>query len=53
MYTKNNSGPKTDPCGTQDVTWATENIAPSTTTRWVRFFKKFSIHLRFLPQIPQ
>ena len=52
MYTKNNSEPKTDPCGTPDVTWATEDIAPSTTTRRVQFFKKFLIHLRFLPRIP-
>ena len=35
MYTKNKNGPKTDPCGTPDVTWATEDIAPSTTTPWV------------------
>ena len=53
MYTKNNSGPKTDPYGTPDVAWTTEDIAPSTSTRWVRFFKKFSIQLRFLPRIPQ
>ena len=32
MYTKNNREPKTDPCGTPDVTWATQDIAPSTTT---------------------
>ena len=35
MYTKNNIEFKTDPCGTPDVTWATENIAPSTAARWV------------------
>ena len=49
MYIKKNSEPKTDPCGTTNVTWATEDIAPSITTRWVQFFKKFSIHLIFLP----
>ena len=38
MYTKNNRGPKTDPCGSPDVIWATEDIAPSTSTHWVRFF---------------
>ena len=43
MYTTNNSGPKTDPCGTPDVIWGyrtfstyrTEDIVPSATTRWV------------------
>ena len=50
-YTKNNSGTNTDPCGTPNVTWATEDISPSTTTCWVKFFEKFSIHLRFLSQI--
>ena len=53
MYTKNISGPNTDPCGTPDLAWATEDIAPSTTTRWVQFFKKCSIHLRFLLRIPE
>ena len=38
MYTKNNSGPNTDPCGTPDVTWATEDITSSTTTCRVQFF---------------
>ena len=52
-YNKNNSGPNTDPCGTPDLAWATEDIAPSTTTRLVQFFKKFPIHLRFLPPIPE
>ena len=52
IYTENNSGPNTDPCGTPDVVWATEDIRPSIITRWVRFFKKFSVYLRFLLRIP-
>ena len=35
MYMKNNTGPNRDPCGTSDVTWATEDITPSTTMYWV------------------
>ena len=35
MYTKNSSEPKTDPCGTPDVTSTTEDIALLTTTHWV------------------
>ena len=51
MYMKNNTGPNRDPCGTSDVTWATEDITPSPTMYWVRFFITFSVHLRFLLQL--
>ena len=51
MYTKNNIGPNTNTSGTLVITWTNEDIAPSVTTGWVWFFKKFSIHLRFLSLI--
>ena len=53
MYARKSVGPRTDPCGTPEVTWPTEDISPSTTTCWVRSVRKFSIHLRVLPLMPR
>ena len=41
MYSKNNNGPRTLPCGTPDTTSILELNTPSTLTLWVQLDKKF------------
>ena len=41
MYSKNNNGPRTLPCGTPDTTSILELNTPSSLTLWVRLDKKF------------
>ena len=52
IYTRNNNGPRTVPCGTPDVTLHLSEASPSTTTCWWRLVRKESIHLRVLLLIP-
>ena len=55
---KNNSGPNTVPWGTPDTTGSPEvalpvwERIPSTTTLWVRLWRKQDIQAKFLPSIP-
>ena len=40
MYSKNRSGPNTEPCGTPDVTGTSEEYSPSSTTAWFQPIRK-------------
>jgi len=46
MYTRNNRGPMTMPCGTPDVTGDSEDVWPSSTTSWVHPCQKPVTQLR-------
>ena len=52
MYSKKSIGPRTEPCGTPDVTSAMSGRAPLTETRCSRFDRKYLIQLCVLPVIP-
>ena len=52
MYSKKSIGPRTEPCGTPDVTSVMSDRAPLTETRWLRFDRKDVIQLCVLPVIP-
>ena len=52
IKTRNKIGPRTDPCGTPDVTGADAELSPSTTTLCDRPDRKSSIHGSTLPRIP-
>ena len=45
MYSKKSIGPRTDPCGTPDVTSVMSDRAPLTETRCLRFDRKDVIQL--------
>ena len=45
MSTKNKSGPRTDPCGTPDLTYAGILFIPLTTTACLRLVRKACNHL--------
>ena len=45
-------GPRTEPCGTPDVTSVVSDRAPLTETRCLRFDRKDVIQLCVLPVIP-
>ena len=44
IYTRNNAGPSTEPCGTPDVTGMDSEVSPLTTTTCVRLARKSVIH---------
>ena len=53
MYSNKSIGPRTEPCGTPDVTSVMSDRAPLTETRCLRFDKKKDvIQLCVLPVIP-
>ena len=52
MYSKKSIGPRTEPCGTPDVTYVMSNRAPSTETRCLGFDGKYVIQLWVLTVIP-
>ena len=52
MYSKTPIGPRTEPCGTPDVTSVMSDSAPLTETRCLRFHRKYLIQLCVLPVIP-
>ena len=52
MYSKKSIGPRTDPCGTPDVTSVMSDRAPLTETRCLRFDRKDVIQLCVLLVIP-
>lgn len=52
MYSKNNKGPNTVPCGTSEVTFDQSDCSPPTTTLCKRAFRKFEIQVKVLPWIP-
>ena len=52
MYSKKSIGPRTEPCGTPDVTYVVSARAPLTETRCLRFDRKDVIQLCVLPVIP-
>ena len=52
MYSKKSIGPRTEPCGTPDVTSVVSDRARLTETRWLRFDRKNVIQLCVLPVIP-
>ena len=53
MYSKKSKGPRTEPCGTPDVTSVMSDRAPLTETRCLRFDRKDVIQLCVLiPVIP-
>ena len=52
MYSKQSIGPRTEPCGTPDVTSVMSNRAPLTETRCLRFDRKDVIQFCVLPVIP-
>ena len=52
MYSKKSIGPRTEPCGTPDVTSVMSDRAPFTETRCLRFDRKYVIQLCVLPVIP-
>ena len=52
MYSKKSIGPRTEPCGTPDVTSVMSDRAPLTETRCLRFDRKDVIQLFVLPVIP-
>ena len=45
-------GPRTEPCGTPDVTGTVADFSLSITTVWVRSDKNAWIHLRVGPLMP-
>ena len=45
MYSKKSIGPRTEPCGTPDVTYVMSERAPLTETRCLRFDRKNVIQL--------
>ena len=49
MYSKKSIGPRTEPCGTPDVTSVMSDRAPLTETRCLRFDRKDVIQLCVLP----
>ena len=52
MYSKKSIGPRTEPCGTPDVTSVMSDKAPLTETSCLRFDRKEVIQLCVLPVIP-
>ena len=52
MYRKISIGPRTEPCGTPDVTSVMSDRAPLIETRCLRFDRKDEIQLCVLPVIP-
>ena len=52
MYSKKSIGPRTEPCGTPDVTSVMSDRAPLTETRSLRFDRKDGIQWCVLPVIP-
>ena len=52
MYSKKSIGPRTEPCGTSDVTSVMSDRAPLTETRCLRFDRKDVIQFCVLPVIP-
>ena len=52
MYSKKSIGPRTEPCGTPDVTSVMSDRAPLTETRCLRFDRKDVIQFCVLPVIP-
>ena len=53
MYSKKSIGPRTEPCGTPDVTnYVMSDRAPLTETRCLRFDRNDAIQLCALPVIP-
>ena len=52
MYSKKSIGPRTEPCGTPDVTSVVSDRAPLTETRCLRFDRKDVIQVCVLPVIP-
>ena len=52
MYSKKGIYPRTEPCGTPDVTSVMSARAPITETRCLRFDRKYVIQLCALPVIP-
>ena len=49
MYSKKSICPRTEPCGTPDVTSVVSDRAPLTETRCLRFDRKNVIQLPFVP----
>ena len=52
MYSKKSIGPRTEPCGTPDVTAVVSDRAPLTETRCLKCYRKYVIQLCVLPVIP-
>ena len=52
MYSRKSIGPRTEPCGTPDVTSVMSDRAPLTETRCLRFDRKDVIQLCVLLVIP-
>ena len=52
MYSKKRSGPRTEPCGTPELTGTSSEDSPSKTTAWVRPTKNDFIHVSVLPLMP-
>ena len=52
MYSKKSIGPRTEPCGTPDVTSVVSDRTPLNETRCLRFDRKDVIQLCVLPVIP-
>jgi len=52
MYSKNNKGPRTVPCGTPDETVRQDDWVPFSVTRWRRDERKDSTHRKVPPHMP-
>ena len=52
MYVQKRMGPRTEPCGTPDVTEVMYDRAPLTETRCLRYDRTYVIQLCMLPVIP-
>ena len=52
MYGKKSIGPRTEPCGTPDVTSVMSDRAPLTEPRCLQFDRKYVIQLCVLPVNP-
>ena len=52
MYSENNNGPRTIPCGTPDKTGAHSEVSALTTARCVLLQRKESIHQSVFPPMP-
>jgi len=52
MYSKNNKGPRTVPCGTPDETVLQDDWVPFSVIRWRRHERKDSTHRKVPPRMP-
>jgi len=53
IYNKKSNGPKTEPCGTSELTGNHEDCEPHMVTLWKRHVRKERIYLRSVPNMPK